>query len=147
MLALVLGCAPASEMGSDGGDAPAADPAAAPAPAGDTGNVGGCAASTPSRTLQAGPGDYRDVLATLGPGDLLLLEAGTYTEGLPLSGANGVPGSCIHVEGPEVWPPSAVFTVTTCCNTVSLQDFVACVVPAPVALDHGGEVVTADHFR
>lgn len=49
------------------------------------------------RTLEAGPGDYRDVLTTLMPGDTLRLSPGTYTRGLPLR-TSGSEGACIVIE-------------------------------------------------
>lgn len=48
-------------------------------------------------TLEAGPDDYRDVLTTLGPGDVLQLRPGTYERGLPLR-TSGDEGACIVVE-------------------------------------------------
>ncbi len=49
------------------------------------------------RTLEAGPDDYRDVLATIAPGDTLRLRPGTYTRGLPMT-VSGEEGRCIVVE-------------------------------------------------
>ncbi|MCB9592697.1 MAG: hypothetical protein H6719_08185 [Sandaracinaceae bacterium] len=49
------------------------------------------------RTLEAGPGDYRDVLDTLLPGDTLRLRGGDYSRGLPLT-VSGEPGRCIVIE-------------------------------------------------
>jgi hypothetical protein len=44
---------------------------------------------------------YRRVLAELVPGDTLILEAGVYERGLPLSDCKGQPGAWITVQGPE----------------------------------------------
>lgn len=81
---------------------------------------GGCDDSVVSRVVPANPSNYRSLLPTLVPGDLLQLEAGTYTQGLPLSGLHGQPGSCIVISGPE--EGVAVFPGRDCCNTVSLED-------------------------
>jgi hypothetical protein len=84
-------------------------------------DYGGCAGTVPERILDAGPSDYRGLLATLGPGDLLRFAPGTYADGLPFVEHHGEPDHCIVVEGPESGPP-AVFTGRSCCNTVSLRD-------------------------
>lgn len=52
------------------------------------------------RTLSAGPGDYRDVLDTLEPGDTLQLAPGDYTRGLPLR-RSGEEGRCIVIEAAD----------------------------------------------
>ncbi len=49
------------------------------------------------RELTAGPSDYRSVLDTLMPGDVLRLEPGSYDRGLPLR-VSGEPGRCIVIE-------------------------------------------------
>ncbi len=82
---------------------------------------GGCAGTVPESVIDADPSDYRALLDTLGPGDLLRLAAGTYSEGLPFDGHHGEPDRCIIVEGPEAGPP-AILTGRDCCNTVSLTD-------------------------
>ena len=41
-------------------------------------DVGGCEGTVPSRVLNGNPGNYRTLLAGLGPGDMLQLEAGIY---------------------------------------------------------------------
>lgn len=82
--------------------------------------IGGCAGTVPERVVAANPSNYRSLLNTLGPGDLLQLEAGTYTEGLPFFDHHGEPDRCIIVEGPE--NGGAVFMGRDCCNTVSLTD-------------------------
>ena len=93
-----------------------------PAAAGATtaAEVGGCAGTVPERVLTADPGDYRTVLDTLEPGDLLQLAAGTYTQGLPFFEHHGEENRCIIVEGPEAG--GAVFLGRDCCNTVSITD-------------------------
>ncbi|MCB9630905.1 MAG: hypothetical protein H6721_01945 [Sandaracinus sp.] len=49
------------------------------------------------RTLEAGPDDYRAVLDTLEPGDVLRLRAGDYARGLPMR-RSGEEGRCLVVE-------------------------------------------------
>ena len=70
---------------------------------------------------RAGPDDYRQYLARLHPGDRLLLEAGDYTQGLPLHRLEGRPGNPIVVEGPA-GEPKARFLARAGANTVSLLD-------------------------
>ncbi len=83
---------------------------------------GQCADTVPERIIDVTPGqDYRPILSTLGPGDLLRFAAGTHGFGLTLSGVAGEPGRCILIEGPATGP-RARFTARTCCNTVSLTD-------------------------
>ena len=94
---------------------------AAPLIATDAASVGGCAGTVPERVLDADPSNYRSLLGTLMPGDLLRLAAGTYSEGLPIDGLGGEPDRCILIEGPASGPP-AVFTGRDCCNTVSLSN-------------------------
>lgn len=50
--------------------------------------------------LTAGPGNYRDVLPTLQPGDTLTLQAGSYDRGLPVTDLNGTANACIVIQGP-----------------------------------------------
>ena len=77
---------------------------AAPALAGESGteDIGGCATTVVSRTLDADPTTYSSLLATLQPGDRLRLAPGDYLSGLNLRGIEGAPGACIIIEGPGV---------------------------------------------
>jgi hypothetical protein len=50
---------------------------------------------------QATTTSYRRVLGELVPGDTLILEAGVYERGLPLSDCKGQPGAWITIQGPE----------------------------------------------
>lgn len=86
------------------------------------------AAPTPSPTppgggtvYQANPSNYRALLDQLQPGDTLLLEAGTYPDGLPITGLDGTANAPIVIAGPESGP-RAVFTARDCCNTISLRN-------------------------
>ncbi len=81
----------------------------------------GCANTVPEQVVAADPGSYLSLLDTLGPGDLLQLAAGTYSDGLPLQDLEGEEDRCIVIEGPASGPP-ALFTGRNCCNTVSLRD-------------------------
>lgn len=49
----------------------------------------------------ATPTDYRRLLATLEPGDTLVLAAGVYERGLPVSDRHGRPDAWITIQGPE----------------------------------------------
>ncbi len=84
-------------------------------------SVGGCLANPPEQTIAATPANYLSLLGTLGPGDRLLLAAGTYAQGLPVNGLNGQPGRCIVIEGLDTGPRPR-FTGRPCCNTVSISD-------------------------
>jgi hypothetical protein len=123
---------------------------AGPAGAGDggldAGVVGGCGDSVVSRVVAADPGTYLGLLATLQPGDLLQLAAGDYAGGLPISGLHGAPGSCIVVAGPPGWPPQARFTVTGCCNTISLSD-ASYLVLRDLEVDGTGDTISADGVK
>jgi hypothetical protein len=84
-------------------------------------DYGGCAGTVPENVIDADPANYRTLLASLQPGDLLRLAPGTYGQGLPFDAHHGEPGRCIVVEGPASGPP-AVLTGRDCCNTVSLTE-------------------------
>lgn len=71
------------------------------------------------RTLEAGPEDYRAVLDTVAPGDVLRLRAGTYVRGLPLT-RSGEEGRCIVIEALD---PSARprFTGSDAFNVIAVH--------------------------
>ena len=71
--------------------------------------------------IPANPINYRNLLANLQPGDTLQLEAGTYTQGLPIDNLHGTVGQPVVIAGPNSGP-RAIFTGRSCCNTVSLRD-------------------------
>lgn len=50
---------------------------------------------------QANPENYRRLLAKLQPGDTLLLAAGVYERGLPVSNCHGTPDAWITIRGPD----------------------------------------------
>jgi len=50
---------------------------------------------------QAGPEDYRKILGGLIPGDTLVLQAGVYHRGLPLTDCHGSEEAWITIQGPE----------------------------------------------
>ena len=83
--------------------------------------LGGCNGAAPLRTIQANPSTYKNLLATLQPGDRLLLAPGTYTQQLRFSNKNGQPGKCIVIEGPATGTP-ALFTGSSTYNTISLTN-------------------------
>lgn len=120
--------------------------ATAPLAATTADEIGGCAIGGPQNVISANPSTYRGLLDTLGPGDMLQLAAGTYPDGLPFNGHNGQPDDCIVVEGPDIWPPTAVFTVRTCCNTVSLTNS-SYIVVRNIAIDGTGDIVSADGVK
>jgi hypothetical protein len=109
--------------------------------------VGGCEGTIPSTIIDANPGNYRSLLDPgLAPGTLLRLAAGIYPDGLPFNGHHGAENDCIIVEGPDVWPPTARFTVRTCCNTVSIQDSSYLVI-RNLEIDGTGDTVSADGVK
>ncbi len=95
------------------------EPTAPPPPPDPIGS--GCGALAPLRTIQANPSNYRSLMVGLIPGDRLQLAAGTYTQGLPISGMNGQADKCIVFEGPSSGSP-AVFTANDGSNVVSLRN-------------------------
>lgn len=80
-----------------------------------------CANSTHAADINADPSNYRDLLGTLVPGDRLVLAAGTYTQGLPITGLNGTNAAWITIVGPSA-APEAIFEGNACCNTIELVD-------------------------
>ena len=67
------------------------------------------------------PDNYRRALASLRPGDTLVLTAGEYSRGLPLHELVGTPDQPIVIQGPEP-PARAVFVARPGSHTVSLLD-------------------------
>lgn len=61
----------------------------------------GALTPTQAAVKHATPADYRRLLATLEPGDTLVLAAGVYERGLPVSGRHGTPEAWITIQGPE----------------------------------------------
>ena len=78
------------------------------------------APSAGAAEVPADPSDYQALLATLQPGDTLVLAPGTYTR-LTIDGIHGEPDAWITVTGPAVGEP-AVIVGESCCNTVQLYD-------------------------
>jgi hypothetical protein len=76
-----------------------------------------------STIYQGNPGNYLTLLAQLQPGDTLLLDAGTYTDGLPLYNLNGSVNAPIVIAGPTTGG-TAVFLADPCIcyNTIEIQD-------------------------
>jgi len=70
--------------------------------------------------VNANPSNYRSVLASLNAGDTMVLEAGTYASGLPISNKSGTTTQPIVIRGPD--DQSAIFTANDCCNTVQLDN-------------------------
>jgi hypothetical protein len=69
--------------------------------------------------LTAGPEDYRVTLRALQPGDTLRLQAGVYTDGLPIGYLRGTPEAPIIITGPNKGTP-AIFLARRGHNTVSI---------------------------
>jgi hypothetical protein len=69
--------------------------------------------------IDANPSNYRTLLASLNPGDTLVLAPGTYGTGLPITNMQGTSALPIAIEGPA--DQSAVFHARDCCNTVQLD--------------------------
>lgn len=78
----------------------------------------GCAVAR-AGTLAANPANYQRLLATVLPGDTLLLAPGVYEHGLSLAHVGGDAARPIVVRGPV--DRSAVFRARLCCNTVQLN--------------------------
>lgn len=70
---------------------------------------------------RAGPGDYRDAVRHLQPGDRLLLAPGDYLHGLSLHGLNGRAGEPIIIEAADSATPPR-FIARPGANTISLVD-------------------------
>jgi hypothetical protein len=77
-------------------------------------------ASGGAAIVNANPSNYRNVLASLNAGDTMVLEAGTYANGLPISSKSGTASQPIVITGPD--DQSAIFTANDCCNTVQLDN-------------------------
>lgn len=54
-----------------------------------------------ARSLNADPSNYRDIVQTLRPGDVLTLAPGQYTRGLPVFNLHGAPGAPIVIQGAD----------------------------------------------
>ena len=76
-------------------------------------------AAAQAEVINANPSNYRDALANLGPGDTLMLAAGTYTQGLPVDDLSGTSSQPIKIVG--AGNQASVFIARDCCNTVQLQ--------------------------
>ena len=73
-------------------------------------------------TIVANPSDYLQQLENLKAGDTLILEAGTYTDGLPVYYLNGTPEQPIVIRGPLEGGNRAVFLGSNNSNTVRLRE-------------------------
>jgi hypothetical protein len=78
------------------------------------------------RVFHADPSSYRALLATLEPGDTLLLAPGVYDDpaappGLPIFGLHGAPDAPITITGPEAGP-RPVFLGRATHNTIRIAD-------------------------
>jgi hypothetical protein len=63
--------------------------------------------------------NYTGLISTLQPGDILYLQAGTYTSGLTLSGLMGTAVKPIVITG-DTTAYTTIFEGRSCCNTVSI---------------------------
>ncbi len=72
-----------------------------------------------AKDVPADPSNYFGLIGSLQPGDRLVLAAGTYTQGLPITGLNGTDAAWITITGPTSGAP-AIFEGNPCCNTVEL---------------------------
>jgi hypothetical protein len=79
-----------------------------------------CASEEPGRFFQAGPSTYRALLATLMPGDTLLLTPGEYPR-LRIADLHGAPGRCITISRPA-GPARAVIVGEAGHRTVEIVD-------------------------
>lgn len=69
--------------------------------------------------IDATPGDYRQKIPALQPGDTLRLAAGTYSR-MTINDLNGRPDQWIVIEGPSDGQP-ALIAGESCCNTVQIR--------------------------
>jgi hypothetical protein len=73
-------------------------------------------------TYQAGPSDYQTVAATLQPGDILVLDAGDYPDGLDLR-LHGRSDAWITIKGPDTGPqPRFLAKPSACCNVIEIRE-------------------------
>jgi len=71
--------------------------------------------------LLATPSDYQSRIKDLKPGDTLELAAGTYTQGLSITGQNGAADAWITVRGPATGAP-ATFVAKAGRNTIEIKN-------------------------
>lgn len=99
-------------------------------------------ARTAGRIVRAGPANYRAALRALAPGDVLQLQAGEYTQNLPLHRLLGSRERPITIEGPAGRPLAARFVGGAGANTVSIVNS-AHLVLRNLMLDGPGAAVDA----
>jgi len=66
------------------------------------------AAAARAATYQANPSNYESILASLQPGDTLVLQAGDYPDGLDIDNLNGTASAWITVKGPDSGAPAVI---------------------------------------
>jgi len=66
----------------------------------------GTAGPAYGKVISGNPNTYRNLLGNLRAGDILLLKAGVYKRGLPISSRHGQPGNPIVITGPETGKPA-----------------------------------------
>ena len=71
--------------------------------------------------INGNPSNYLTELNNLSAGDTLLLDAGTYENGLSINNKHGTAANPIIIAGPESGS-RAVFKARSCCNTVSINN-------------------------
>lgn len=74
-----------------------------------------------ARTVHAGPDDYRAQVATLQPGDELVLRPGLYRQNLRLAGLHGTKAAPIVIRGTRR-NPATVFLARARANTIDIRD-------------------------
>lgn len=74
-----------------------------------------------ARVLEANPDNYRELAATLAPGDTLNLAPGEYRRGLALHGVHGTRAAPIVIQGPAQGEP-AVLVARRGAHTISILD-------------------------
>ncbi|WP_232210478.1 right-handed parallel beta-helix repeat-containing protein [Nitrococcus mobilis] len=79
------------------------------------------ASAAPAAVLRGEPTDYRQLVQTLQPGDILRLQAGVYRYGLAAHNLNGLAGRRITIEGPARGD-SALFLAHRGRNTISIKN-------------------------
>ncbi len=88
-----------------------------------SGNLSAQNATVAATVYNGNPSNYLTQLDLLGPGDTLVLAAGTYTDGLPIYDMQGTAAEPIIITGPQSGA-LAVFQANSCIcfNTIEIQD-------------------------
>ena len=81
----------------------------------------GLFSSVHAETLTGNPDNYKAKFNELGPGDVLELEPGTYTNGFYIDDVHGTPDNWVTVRSKDPSNPATIIG-RSCCNTVEIVD-------------------------